>query len=63
MGEHGVEAAEILASTHVLPSEGARESHQLWEQAHIVAAMDAYDAADFQSAKEHLMMALLFTNV
>jgi predicted Zn-dependent protease len=54
----GAEAAEILASTHVLPSEGARESHQLWEQAHIVAAMDAYDRGDPQLAKEHLMKAL-----
>jgi tetratricopeptide (TPR) repeat protein len=54
----GSEAAEILAVTHVLPSEGARESHQLWAQAHTLAALDAYDAGDFQLAREHLMQAL-----
>ncbi len=54
----GSEAAEILAETHVLPSESARESHHLWAQAHTVAALNAIDADEFEGAKEHLMQAL-----
>ncbi len=52
------EAAAILASTHVLPSENARESHLLWAQAHTLAALDALDASDPGSAKGHLLNAL-----
>ncbi len=54
----GVEAADLLAATHVLPSEGARESHRLWEQAHTLAALDAMEAGDLTAALEHLMAAL-----
>jgi tetratricopeptide (TPR) repeat protein len=56
--EQPVEATEILAATHVLPSENARESHRLWEQAHIMAALDAYDAGDFQEARGHAEQAI-----
>jgi tetratricopeptide (TPR) repeat protein len=49
-----IEATGILNDTHVLPSEGARESHRLWQQAHTMAALDAYDAGDFPTAKGHL---------
>jgi hypothetical protein len=51
-------AADILGSVQVLPSEHARESHGLWEQAHTLAALDAYDASDFESARAHLVKAL-----
>jgi tetratricopeptide (TPR) repeat protein len=53
-----LEATEILASTHVIPSENARDSHRLWEQSHTMAALDAYDAGDFPVAREYLMTAL-----
>jgi tetratricopeptide (TPR) repeat protein len=56
--DRGTEAVEVLASTHVLPSENARESHSLWEQAHTIVALDAYETEDHQTAKEHLLAAL-----
>ena len=52
------EAAAILGSTHVLPSENARASHQLWAQAHTLAALDALDAGDPETARDHLLDAL-----
>jgi tetratricopeptide (TPR) repeat protein len=54
------QATEILADTHVLPSENARESHRLYEQAHTLAAMDAMDEGEYQVAREHLDAALLW---
>jgi hypothetical protein len=51
-------AAEILSATHVLPSENARDSHRLWEQAHTLSALDAYDSGNFRQARRHLMAAL-----
>ena len=51
-------AAEILADTHVLPSENARTSHQLWVQAHTLAALDALDAGEAGTARDHLLEAL-----
>jgi tetratricopeptide (TPR) repeat protein len=52
------DAIDILNATHVLPSENARESHRLWEQAHLMAAMDAYEEGDAQRALDHLALAL-----
>jgi len=52
------EAVAILDDVHVLPSEGARESHQLYVQAHVLAAFDAYDAARWDEAAAHLAAAL-----
>ncbi len=52
------EAADILATTRVLPSEGGRESHQLWEQAHTLAALDAMDTGAWSEARAHLLAAL-----
>jgi len=49
----GPEAAELLDEAEVLPSENARESHRLWEQAHIMWALDALEAGDFEVAREH----------
>ncbi len=52
------EAARILAGTTVLPSEDARDSHLLWEQAHTLAALDAMEGGELPSALEHLAAAL-----
>ena len=52
------EALEILGGIHVLPSENARTSHRLWEQAHTLAALDAFDAGDDAQAAAYLRAAL-----
>jgi tetratricopeptide (TPR) repeat protein len=52
------EAVEILSTVHVLPSENARQSHSLWEQAHTQVAQDALEAQDYSQAIEHLQAAL-----
>jgi tetratricopeptide (TPR) repeat protein len=52
------EAVQILGSIQVLPSENARDSHRLWEQAHTLAALGALDAGDDAKAAEHLRAAL-----
>ena len=54
------EAIEVLASTHVLPSENARESHLLYELAHVGAALDELDAGNHEGARGHLESALLW---
>jgi tetratricopeptide (TPR) repeat protein len=51
-------AIEILNATHVLPSENARESHQLYEQAHTLAALDGLEGAEYGAARRHLRAAL-----
>jgi len=56
--ERGPEATEVLANTRVLPSENARESHRLYEQAHLLAALEALDAGDAEGGRDHLMAAL-----
>jgi hypothetical protein len=52
------EAIEILNATHVLPSENARESHRLYEQAHTLAALDAMEGGASDVARRHLRAAL-----
>jgi tetratricopeptide (TPR) repeat protein len=52
------EAAAVLESTRVLPSENSGESHRLYEQAHTLSALDALDAGDPQGARRHLQAAL-----
>jgi len=52
------EAAGILDTTHVLPSENARESHHLYEQAHTLVALDALESGDFGVARDHILAAL-----
>jgi tetratricopeptide (TPR) repeat protein len=52
------EAVQILEATHVLPSENARESHKLYEQAHLLAALDALEAGHAEEARSHLLAAL-----
>ena len=56
-GDHG-EAIRILEGTHVLPSENARESHRLYEFAHVGAALDELDAGSRAAARGHLETAL-----
>ena len=52
------EALTVLDTARVLPSEGARESHQLYVQAHVMAALDAYDRRAWDDAATHLSAAL-----
>ena len=54
------EAIEVLAATRVLPSENARESHLLYELAHVGAALGALDTGDHEAARVHLEAALLW---
>jgi tetratricopeptide (TPR) repeat protein len=53
-----LQAIEILDGTHVLPSENARESHRLYEQAHTLAALDALDGGRQEEARRHVRAAL-----
>ena len=52
------DAAVILSATRVLPSENARDSHRMWEQAHTLAALEAMQAGDYPAAREQLAAAL-----
>ena len=52
------DAIAVLDTTRVLPSEGARESHQLFVQAHVIASLDAIDAKKLDDARTHLTAAL-----
>ncbi len=51
-------AVEILSNVQVLPSENARDSHQLWEQAHTQVALEALATGDYPLAEEHLLAAM-----
>ena len=52
------EAIDVLDATHVLPSENARESHRLYEQAHTLAALDAIEGNEYDEARRQLHAAL-----
>ncbi len=54
------EAIEVLAATHVLPSENARESHRLYELAHTAAALDELDDGNHRAARDYLEAGLLW---
>ena len=54
------EAVRVLAATNVLPSENARESHLLYELAHVGAALDDLDAGAHGEARAHLEAALMW---
>lgn len=56
--ERPADALTVLDATRVLPSEGARESHQLHVQAHVMAALDAYGRRAWDDAARHLTAAL-----
>jgi len=51
-------AAAVLEDTRVLPSENSGESHRLYELAHTLAALDALEEGDPQTARTHLHAAL-----
>ncbi|MGE5813231.1 MAG: DUF5107 domain-containing protein [Acidobacteriota bacterium] len=53
-----VEAIAILDKARVLPSENARDSHQLYVQAHVLAALSAIQARRLDEAYAHLGTAL-----
>jgi tetratricopeptide (TPR) repeat protein len=52
------EAIDVLNATHVLPSENARTSHRLYEQAHTMAALDAIESGAYDEARRNLRAAL-----
>jgi tetratricopeptide (TPR) repeat protein len=52
------EALAVLDTTRVLPSENARDSHQMYVQAHVLAALAAIDQARPDGAYSHLTAAL-----
>lgn len=52
------DALVVLDAARVLPSEGARESHQLFVQAHVMAALDEYAAKAWDRAAAHATAAL-----
>ena len=56
--ERATEALAVLDATRVLPSEHARESHQMYSQAHTLAALAAYGARQWEAAASHLANAL-----
>ena len=56
--DRAADAVEILENVHVLPSEHARGTHALWEQAHTMMALVALDAGDDEVAAAHLGAAL-----
>jgi len=56
--ERGAEALAVLARTHVLPSEHARESHRMYEQAHTLEALAACNSGRWDEAARHLTSAL-----
>ena len=54
------EALDVLAAVRVLPSEHARDSHLLYEQAHQLMALDAIRAGDHAGARDHLDAAMVW---
>lgn len=56
--DRAAEAIRVLDRTMVLPSEHARESHHLWQQAHAMAALDALQRRRYGTARTHLERAL-----
>lgn len=54
----GADALSVLGATKVLPSEHARESHQMYVQAHVLEALAAITARRLDDARQHLTLAL-----
>lgn len=52
--DRGAEALTVLNAARVLPSEGARESHQLYVQAHVLETLAAIDAGRLDEARTHI---------
>ncbi|MEO8479236.1 MAG: DUF5107 domain-containing protein, partial [Gemmatimonadota bacterium] len=56
--DRATEAIRVLDRIQVLPSEHARESHHLWQQAHAMVALDALERRRYGDARTHLERAL-----
>ena len=56
--ERPAEALAVLNVTRVLPSEHSRETHQMYVQAHTLAALASYNAGRWAEAASHLTSAL-----
>jgi tetratricopeptide (TPR) repeat protein len=56
--ERWAEALAVLNVTRVLPSEHSRETHQMYVQAHTLAALAAYNSGKWDEANTHLSAAL-----
>ncbi len=54
------DAIRIITNARALPSEDARESHRLYEFAHVGAALDELEAGNRAAARRHLEEALLW---
>lgn len=48
------EAVAIMEDVQVLPSEGGREAHVLFESAHLLAAMARFNAGDLEASANHV---------
>lgn len=56
--ERASDALTVLEKVRVLPSENAHDSHQMYVQAHVLAALAAYDRSRWDEANGHLRSAL-----
>jgi predicted Zn-dependent protease len=56
--DRAAEALALLDTVRVLPSEGARESHQIYVQAHVEAALASFGNSRLDDAHTHLTRAL-----
>jgi len=56
--ERGGEAAEVLETVQVLPSEHARESHALWARAWVMTALDRLEAGDPEGTRTAALRAM-----
>ncbi len=56
--ERPMEALAVLSVTRVLPSEHSRETHQMYVQAHVLAALVNYNAGRWAQAVTHLTAGL-----
>lgn len=50
-------ALDILEDLNILPAEGAREGHDIYRQAHVLQAVDAYKNGKTEKALDHIAIA------
>ncbi|MDH4063704.1 MAG: DUF5107 domain-containing protein, partial [Acidobacteriota bacterium] len=56
--ERATDALAVLETVHVLPSENAHDSHEMYVQAQVMSALAAYDRGRWDDAEAHLAAAL-----
>jgi tetratricopeptide (TPR) repeat protein len=56
--DRAAEATRVLSGSRVLPSENGRESHELWVQAHTLAALQALEGSRPEEARGYLLAGL-----